>query len=133
MATNEELNKEYKKSFLGWKSFPIMTRQDASVETYRFYTEVVTPERKTARASVLAAFDLACQLCKVRGLPDQCLHKIATLPRWEAEDRRTAEDLDRAPRTAEYIARPALPEESAKSQSRPKREREDAAEFVSPI
>jgi hypothetical protein len=46
----------------------------------------------------LDQLDLACQLCKVRGLPDQCRHKIAALPKWKGEDRRPAEYLSRAPR-----------------------------------
>jgi hypothetical protein len=190
MAAND---KEDEKSFLVWKTMP-MTRQEASVESFRFHTEEIAPERKTARASVFAAAsaywhdmyrspaieapsplerrahsieaeavspvhrewtremiwaeaalcaasiratlceavqrkfgtlhervvrarklsekkklfikpDLACQLCKVRGLPDQCRRNIATLPKWKAEDRRADEYPDRASRTAEYLSR----------------------------
>jgi hypothetical protein len=56
------------------------------------HERAVRARKMAERKKILIKFDLACQLCKVRGLPEQCLHKIATLPRWwKAEDRRTAE------------------------------------------
>jgi hypothetical protein len=61
--------------------------------------ERVVRSRKMAEKKKLFIIpDLACQLCKVRGLPEQCLHKIAKLPRWKEEDRRAAAYLSRAPR-----------------------------------